>query len=184
MSTITENNIHSAADKLTADGVTPTLAKVREELGGGSFTKISDAMKKWRENNAPDAVAVVAVPDAVTAECEAMAANIWASAVAYADKKFKGERLVFESEIEQLRVDMQAKIDEAVGFAESVSADNEKLRVDMDKLRAGLTKSKALVKARDEKIKTLDATIKELAAKIPAANPNELDDLPDLDITP
>lgn len=42
-------NIHKTANDLVKSGKRPTLAAIREELGGGSFTTISEAMKSWRE---------------------------------------------------------------------------------------------------------------------------------------
>jgi hypothetical protein len=44
----TTTEIHAIADRLAATGQRPTLAAVRKELGGGSFTTISEAMKDWR----------------------------------------------------------------------------------------------------------------------------------------
>ncbi|MCG3810126.1 DNA-binding protein [Psychrobacter sp. Ps4] len=46
---LTTEGIHAAADKLQANGTTPTQTKVREALGGGSFSTIGEALKTWKQ---------------------------------------------------------------------------------------------------------------------------------------
>ena len=49
---ITKEQIFAVADELDAAGQNPTLASVRKQLGGGSFTTISEAMNEWRARKA------------------------------------------------------------------------------------------------------------------------------------
>lgn len=46
----TKEQVWAAAEELAAEGKSPTLANVRERLGGGSYTDISAAMQAWRAN--------------------------------------------------------------------------------------------------------------------------------------
>ena len=46
---ITPEQIIETAEALVERGASPTLAAVRQELGGGSFTTISEALRSWRE---------------------------------------------------------------------------------------------------------------------------------------
>ena len=55
---ITTPDIHAAADKIAAQGTTPTLAAVRSALGGGSFTTISEAMKEWKASQQASATPI------------------------------------------------------------------------------------------------------------------------------
>lgn len=48
---ITTERVHAAADTLAAQGESPTLMAVRQQLGGGSFSTISNAMKIWHTRN-------------------------------------------------------------------------------------------------------------------------------------
>ena len=43
----TKEQIWSVADTIASEGGNPTLAAVREKLGGGSYTDISAAMQQW-----------------------------------------------------------------------------------------------------------------------------------------
>ena len=52
---ITKEQIFAVADDLDAAGQNPTLASVRKQLGGGSFTTISEAMNEWRARKASQA---------------------------------------------------------------------------------------------------------------------------------
>lgn len=49
---ITTEQVHHAADQLATAGHRPTLAAVREVLGGGSYTTINQALQAWRTANA------------------------------------------------------------------------------------------------------------------------------------
>ena len=44
-----KDKIFSACDTLQAQGVKPTLERVREKLGGGSFSSINPILKEWKE---------------------------------------------------------------------------------------------------------------------------------------
>ena len=46
---LTTEKIYAAADQLHADGVVPTQTKLREALGGGSFSTIGEALKSWKQ---------------------------------------------------------------------------------------------------------------------------------------
>ena len=55
---ITKEQIFAVADELDAAGQNPTLASVRKQLGGGSFTTISEAMNEWRARKASQAAPI------------------------------------------------------------------------------------------------------------------------------
>lgn len=60
-------DVQRAIDALLQQGETPSVQKVRERLGTGSFTTISDHLRHWREQRAQnqDVPAPVAMPESV-----------------------------------------------------------------------------------------------------------------------
>ena len=63
---ITKESVFECANQLLEDDITPTLAKVRKALGGGSYTTISEFMAEWRkQNEAANQPKPLQIPDAV-----------------------------------------------------------------------------------------------------------------------
>src|SRR3546814_11492606 len=76
---ITKEQIFAVADELDAAGQNPTLASVRKQLGGGSFTTISEALNEWRARQASQAAPIrepapAAIPQKLAALDGAMCA--------------------------------------------------------------------------------------------------------------
>lgn len=46
-----KNRIFDICDQLTAQGVKPTLIRVRSALGGGSFSTINPLLQQWKEEH-------------------------------------------------------------------------------------------------------------------------------------
>ena len=107
------NDIHAVADQLAESGQRPTLAAVRKELGGGSFTTISEAMKSWRETQQEEhALTAVQVPEAVSERLGQLQAALWQAAVGEAERRLTTEREALA----------QAKEDAAVAVSEAQEA--------------------------------------------------------------
>ncbi|WP_052383828.1 DNA-binding protein [Litchfieldella xinjiangensis] len=68
-------DVQRAIDALLQQGETPSVQKVRERLGTGSFTTISDHLRQWREQRAQnqDVPAPVSMPESV----QDMAHALW-----------------------------------------------------------------------------------------------------------
>lgn len=122
---ITKTDIWRVADELDAEGMKPTLAAVRKRLGSGSFTTISEAMSDWkarkRETPAP---APENAPTAVLDVLTGAAAEIWALALAAAEKRLDDERQRLAAEHET----MAARVVEAAELADTLTQENEALQ--------------------------------------------------------
>lgn len=140
---VTREAIFAAADARAAVGEAPTLAGVRGDVGGGSFTTISEAMKEWRakraEKSATPTVIREPAPDFVNARIESFAAELWSSVTQKADEKLQTER----DAMSQARDDLENQKREAAELADQMEADlqvardqNEVNTVEIDKLRA------------------------------------------------
>jgi len=127
MATITEQTIHTAANALTAEGVTPTLVKVRERIGGGSFTKISEAMKAWRALQNPMTTQPIELPKAIAEQAQAHALALWATSQGVANEQLALERLGFKEQLATMKGDKE----EAEQFADDIS---EKIEISLLKV--------------------------------------------------
>lgn len=119
---ITKQDIHAAAEQLAAQGETPTLAKVRAALGGGSFTTISEAMNEWKAARQQQSVVTPireAAPEAITERLHGFAADIWGTALEKANARLQEER----EALDEARKKMEATLAETQELAAQVSAD-------------------------------------------------------------
>ena len=84
--------VKDAAETLLSRGLSPTIQRVREVLGTGSNTTISDHLKRWQQRlaEAPLAILPPAIPEAVMAALEAF----WKTAVQQAEAAFDEQRAV------------------------------------------------------------------------------------------
>lgn len=136
--------IHAAADRIAESGEKPTLARVRRELGGGSFTTISEAMQSWRaQQNEEHALGEVVVPDILNERIEQLKAAMWQTAIAEAERRLSAEREALYEAQEQAT----AQVVEAQEAVETLEAE-------------------ALV--RDEQITNLQAQVQDSASSIDA----------------
>lgn len=121
---ITKQDIHAAADQLAAVGETPTLAKVRAALGGGSFTTISEAMTEWKAARQQQAVATQIrepAPEAISDRLAEVGAEIWAAALEKANARLTEER----EALDEARRKMEATLVETQELAAQFEADLE-----------------------------------------------------------
>ncbi len=100
-----KTNIFAICDDLNSCGVKPTLARVREALGGGSFSSIQPLLREWKDQRQATAITHTAdTPPELIELAKSMATQIWAKAKAEADlelkavKKELGERLALAEE--------------------------------------------------------------------------------------
>lgn len=141
---ITIEQVHEVANRLAEQGERPTLAKVRAELGGGSFTTISEAMKAWREaQQAEDALARVEMPERVRERLNAAGADVWLTSLDVAEQRLQGER----DALAKARADAEAQIAEGKEAVDTLEKEQEQAQAEIKQLRADLD---AAEKARDE----------------------------------
>jgi chromosome segregation ATPase len=83
--------VQAAAETLLARGLNPTIQRVRELLGTGSNTTISEHLKHWQQQlaAAPKVILPPAIPEAVAAALDAF----WKIAVQHAEAAFEEHRV-------------------------------------------------------------------------------------------
>ena len=174
---ITTETIHQAANRIAERGEKPTQAKVRTELGGGSFTTISEAMKLWNDKRTEEhELAEVQVPAVITERLDQLQGAIWNAAINEAERRLSTEREALKVAREQSESEL-AEAHEAVELLETemdelkkqYTASNEELRKVQDELADYKERifnlreesAKEISKKRAE-IEALNATIVEL----------------------
>ena len=120
---ITTEQVHAAADAITARGERPTLTAVRRELGGGSFSTISEAMQAWRARQQEEASAQgeSEIPEPVREQLASCAAAVWEAALAEAEQRFAAER----EALHQARAQADAEVAEAQEAVRTLEAEAE-----------------------------------------------------------
>ncbi|MBK3779964.1 hypothetical protein G3A43_06825 [Paraburkholderia aspalathi] len=122
---LTQEQIFAAADEIDARGQAPTLTAVRQAVGGGSFTTISEAMAVWRaRREARKTGSAEPVPDALSAALGEFGQSVWAAAVDLAQARLASER----EKLEQERNQAEAVRAEAVQLADALTADLDRLQ--------------------------------------------------------
>ena len=161
----TEQKIHEIADRIASNGDKPTLVRVRAEIGGGSYTTISEAMKTWRaEKSASSAPVPVVIPESVSFEITRSGAAVWEAAQSAANAQLNSERAM----LADARAEMEAAQGEAAGMADQMESEIESLKIELSERVKDLLKVSDHLKAaheknedREKKIAGLDAIITE-----------------------
>jgi chromosome segregation ATPase len=171
----TKEHIWKAADDLTAEGINPTLANVRERLGGGSYTDISQHMQVWRANRQAAPIREPA-PAAIADRLGELAGEIWAIALEIANSRLQAER----EALEQARQEMEASRQEAADLADQLSADLETAQgksqrqaealatatAEIERLRVELRAQKSATDAANHRAEIADVARQELQARV------------------
>ncbi len=138
-----KTNIFSICDELNDKGVKPTLARVREALGGGSFSSIQPLLREWKDQRQASAITHTAdTPSELIELAKSMATQIWAKTKAEADlelkavKKELGEKLASAeeerddamAEIKKLEGRLDYELKHSKELVESIRTKEEKLR--------------------------------------------------------
>lgn len=142
---LTTENIHAAADKLHEQGITPTQTKVREALGGGSFSTIGEALKSWKQDlQEHEQLKKTDMPEAIKDEGIVFIAKLWQEADRIANANLNTER-------EALSIDKaktQAEIDDANEAIAALEAEQLEtlnlLKLSDDKAEKATSKSELL----------------------------------------
>ena len=117
-----QEKIFAAADALDEQGQKPTLRLIRKEIGGGSYSTIQDALKKWHAGTAKTAAPIrEPIPQNVSAKLEEFGNNVWSAAVEMANARITSEREALET----VRAETEALREEATQLADQLTAELE-----------------------------------------------------------
>lgn len=140
---ITKEDIWQVANEISKSGKNPTLAAIRQAVGSGSFTTISEAMKEWREKNvAQNAVSSEPVPEPVRNAIDNLGKQLWDLAITHAEGRWHIEKDELESKV----ISLEQQLEESGELADTLADEaertpklineNEGLKEELEKLKA------------------------------------------------
>ena len=150
---ITREQILETASKLAEQGIKPTQTNVREALGGGSFTTISEVLREWRQEQDQTAqLSQVVIPSDITDRTQVLIAQVWETAQTLAN-----DRLVKEREaLEHKEALINAEIDEANKVIETLENEQAELTAQLDTL----TNDNSLLNGKNNELENLTNSLK------------------------
>lgn len=162
---LTIDQIHAAADDIQSSGEKPTLSRVREALGGGSFSTISDAMQSWKARQREDhALSEINVPDALSERVEQLKAAAWQSAIEEAERRLSAERAAL-NESQAAASSAIAESSEVIDVLEAEALESEKkletLRNQLSDAQTVATDAQAAQRAAEQQREANDARMSE-----------------------
>jgi chromosome segregation ATPase len=171
---MTSEQIIQTAEALVARGESPTLAAVRRELGGGSYTTISEALKGWRARRqaAQARAETVAVPARVQEALAQAGVLVWTEAMRQHAAQISAEREALGAERERFEAERR----EALEVADQVSRELDQIRGERDQavlalaqererqepLQAEVREQRALAAERGRRAEALEGELREL----------------------
>ena len=171
---ITPEQIVETAETLVERGESATLAAVRRELGGGSYTTISEALRGWRERRRAnqERTKAVQVPAKVREALARAGVLVWTAATEEHAARLAAEREALEKERERFATERR----EAVELADQVSRELDEIRNerdrtaqalaeerrDHDRTRAEVREQRALTEERGRRGEALETELREL----------------------
>lgn len=155
MSKYSIEKVRETIERMFAEsGEEPSQINIRKEMGGGSFTTISETLTKWREERAALAEPLkIEMPEALIAANE----RNWNLAVSMADERLNKEREALESTRQELEKQQKANA-EAIKVLE---VENEEKDAELEKLAAELAENQKQTAKQAELLAAAQATIAE-----------------------
>ncbi len=118
---ITREDIIHAAETLQKDGDKPTMASVREFLGGGSFATISPVLREWRESRKTTTAVVLDMPGDLKTVLERLGSEFWQASSGLANEKL----VTVQAEAEVAVTEAQTERDETLQEVSRLEANLE-----------------------------------------------------------
>jgi uncharacterized coiled-coil DUF342 family protein len=172
---ITQAQVFDVAAELAANQQPVTVQTVREALGAGSFTTITQHLRKWREETKTMAAQPIVLPPEVEAAAGRAAASIWRTA----EELMRREIEMIKQAAQLQAQDCQRHNDEAlqeiarlereINLHSTQTADHTD---QLETLRNALTQSKAHLLAQASREKDLQDRLDELKIELVQARTN------------
>lgn len=144
----TKETVFEAAEKLLSSGESPTITRIREEIGGGSPNDITAWMKEWRnqQQKLSDAQKVPApgnIRDQANLFLSEFVTTVWDTARIEAGNKLKAERQA----LSDAQAELEHETSEALEMAETLNAENLALKNRIQELEAAGIESRKQIGA-------------------------------------
>lgn len=134
---ISDEQIIKAAEGLQKKGINPSMAKVREVLGSGSFTTISPVLRTWKESKEQRAVVAVDMPESAKQALDNAGLDLWKIITTIATER----HLKIQAESEEL--------------IKSANIERDESLLEIERLELELTEKNTVLGEAEEKIESL-----------------------------
>ncbi len=105
---VSQEGVAAVADQLVAAGEKPTMIRVREVLGGGSYSTIKAYLDAWKqERQLTTAPAASDLPPELTAKGEELLRSVWQIAMSLAEQQIAQVRAEAQRQVAEARADVQ-----------------------------------------------------------------------------
>ena len=130
---ISYDEVKQAVDELQAEGLNPTIAGIRERLGTGSFTTISEHLKHWRteRQQQPMVAGGSPAPDSLNGMVQA----VWQQAREDATKALESYKNEIQKTLEQAEAEKQQAIEQTLAIEERNQWLNERNQILLTEIR-------------------------------------------------
>ncbi len=155
--------VQNAAETLLGRGLNPTIQRVRELLGTGSNTTISEHLKSWQQQLAetPRIVLPPTVPEAVMTALDAF----WKIAVQYAEAVFEEQRIAAAQAV----VEAEQSRDTAIAERQQAQSAANDLRHELEATQATAREFADRLLVEQERRATAEAAIQAAEQRVRAA---------------
>jgi chromosome segregation ATPase len=160
-----KTKIFAACEELQKSGVKPTLERVREALGGGSFSTINPILKEWKEQQATSEQPALELPaEAVQAASQA-AALIWKIATDKSSELTNSLKHEFEALLKEAVTEKEEALKEVLNLeqaAANLSTDKQNQAEQINALTVQLQKLQLMLDADVQQIEELKTELKQV----------------------
>ena len=158
-----QERVTDAINALYAEtGTRPTLAAVRNRLGGGSMTTISETMKLWRKHRQESTTpAAIVVPEDIHTAITATLTGLWQQAMVATEARFASERESMQAEKGELEAQLAEAEDAMAILGEEKAAAQAAcaaLQQKLDELEARYQQQEIALAHHERLIEELTAT--------------------------
>lgn len=139
--------VKRAATKLLSQGISPSVAHIRTELGTGSNTTIAAHLKEWREAQATKSIYHLpeTMPKALIGAFEAL----WQSAMEHAEQQFIAAKAALKEQEEQWQQEKQ----QADQIGKELQAKIAELNQTLEERHQIIQQTRTDIAVRDERLK-------------------------------
>lgn len=177
---VTKELVFEIAESLAGEGKNPTMAAIRDQIGG-SFTTIGPWLKEWKsKDNQP---APIEIPESVSEAMKLATATIWQSASEIASNRISEARAAaddaveqaqseadeYKAEVTRLENELQSALDDkrqAIESKERVFRDKAGLELECTRLTSELNMAERTIKTEQERSEKLQAKLDELQQEL------------------
>lgn len=177
---VTKELVFEIAESLAGEGKNPTMAAIRDQIGG-SFTTIGPWLKEWKsKDNQP---APIEIPESVSEAMKLATSTIWQSASEIASNRISEARASaddaveqaqseadeYKAEVTRLENELQSALDDkrqAIESKERVFRDKAGLELECTRLTSELNMAERTIKTEQERFEKLQAKLDELQREL------------------